>query len=332
MKILVGVLAVFAVVGVSALMVVALNSCGGEEAETPMPVATETPAEVIPTPAEATVEPGAVDDSWERIQAAGRLLVGTSADYPPFEWYVAEGQIDGFDIALMDEIGRRLGVQVVYADYPFDALASAAQAGLIDVAIAAISKTREREAYAGFSNVYLVGEGAALAQQAANITLTAPEDITRYKVGVQRNSVYKTQIQKQLIDTGKMSPDQLFAYEKAEDAIRDLKEGRLDLVVMDSQPAQSFVDQGGVKLIAIGSGKQYYAIALPKGAQTLKAEIDRVIIDLFQDGTIAALSARYLGSPTLLPTPTPAPTSAPAPTGAPAPTATCTDGMALVKS
>ena len=50
------------------------------------------------------------DDAWDRIQAGGKIGVGTAADYSPFESYVAGGQIDGFDIALMDEIGRRLGV------------------------------------------------------------------------------------------------------------------------------------------------------------------------------------------------------------------------------
>ena len=115
-RILRGALVAVTVVALGALVMVLLSGCGGEEAPTPAPVATETPAEATPAPVEPTVEPGAVDDSWERIQAAGRIVVGTSADYPPFESYVAPGQIDGFDIALMDEIGRQLGVQVVYVD------------------------------------------------------------------------------------------------------------------------------------------------------------------------------------------------------------------------
>jgi heat shock protein HslJ len=53
-------------------------------------------------PPEAT-EPPAADDSWDRIQAAGKMVVGTSVDYPPFESYVGADQIDGFDIALMDD-------------------------------------------------------------------------------------------------------------------------------------------------------------------------------------------------------------------------------------
>jgi len=272
-----------------------------------------------------TPSPAAVDTSWDRIQAAGKMIVGTSADYPPFESRVGENQIDGFDIALMDEIGRRLGVSIEYHDLPFDALGPALLGGQMDAAIAAISKTPEREAYADFSSVYLVDKGAALAQQAADITLTKLEDIAKYKVGVQRNSVYKNKIQTEFIDKGLMPADNLFAYEKAEDAVHDLVQARIELVIMDSQAAQAFAGTEGVKLVGIGGAEQDYAIALPKGAAALKAKIDDAISALFGDGTISALSERYLGSPQVLPTPTPGPTSAPVATP------TCVDNMALVQ-
>jgi ABC-type amino acid transport substrate-binding protein/heat shock protein HslJ len=319
-----GTLVALALVAWSAVVMVFLSNCGGEEAATPIPVATQTPAE-------ATFTPPAVDSSWDRIQAAGKIVVGTSADYPPFESYVGSGQIDGFDIALMDEIGRRLGVQIEYHDLPFDALGPAVLQGQIDVAIAAISKTPEREAYADFSDVYLVSEGAALAQQAADITLTKLEDIARYKVGVQRNTVYKNQIQTGFIDTGQMSPDNLFEYEKAQDAVSDLLAGRVELVVMDSQPAQAFAEQGGVKVVGIGGGEQLYAIALSKGAAALRAKIDEVITALYNDGTIASLSDRYLGTPQVLPTPTPGPTTPSEEGGAPVPPPSCVNNMALVQ-
>ena len=92
-----------------------------------------------------------------------------------------------------------------------------------------------------------------------------------------------------LIDTGRMSPDNLFAYERAEHAVRDLRDGRVDLVHLDAQPAQAYVDQGGVKLVAKGLNPQNYAIALPKGQSSLKAELDQAITALYNDGTIAAL-------------------------------------------
>jgi polar amino acid transport system substrate-binding protein len=274
---------------------------------------------------EATELPPSADDSWDRIQAAGKMVVGTAADYPPFESYVAPGQIDGFDIALMDEIGRRLGVAIEYHDYAFDGLGPSLMQGQIDVAIAAISRTPEREAVVDFSNVYLVAEDGVLARADSDITIGSADDLAAYKVGVQRNTGYEDWVQTTLIDAGRMSPDNLFAYEKAEHAIRDLRDGRIELVIMDAQAAQAIVDEGGAKLVAKGRGQQHYAIALPKGAAALKAKLDEAVTGMYNDGTIAGLAQRYLGIAQVLPTPTPGPTSTPGPQPP------CIDGLVLVK-
>ncbi len=308
-RILIGVLAGIAVIAVCALAVYLLVR------PSPEPEATAVPPTSGP----------AVDDSWDRIQAAGKIVVGTSADYPPFEYYVSQTQIDGFDIALMDEIGRRLGVQVEYRDFAFDGLGPALRLGQIDVAIAAISRTPEREAIVGFSNVYLVSEDGVLAREDASLAIESIDDVGKYKVGVQRSTVHEEWVQTVLIDAGRMSPDNLFAYEKAQDAVRDLREQRVDLMLVDAQAAQAFVDEGGVKLVAKGLNSQHYAIALPKEASSLKDEIDKVITALYNEGVIASLAKEYLGMAQVLPTPTPAPTSTPAPPPE------CVDGMALVE-
>ena len=191
-----------------------------------------------PGEVEPTATPAAIDDSWERVKAAGRIVVGTSADYPPFEFYIGETQIDGFDIAMMDEIGRRLGVQVEYLDFAFDGLGNALQLGQIDAAIAAISITAERESVVDFSNVYLVTEDGVLAHQDSSISIGSPDDLASHRVGVQRGSVFEDWLHGELVETGKMPEGNLLVYERAGDAVRDLQEGRVDLVVMDLQPAE----------------------------------------------------------------------------------------------
>jgi len=286
----------------------------------PEPTATAAPPAVIAT---ATTE-GAVDDSWQRVKDAGKMVVGTAANYPPFEYYVEDLRIDGFDIALMDEIARRLGVQVDYRDFAFDGLGGALQLGQLDAAIAAISVVPERESYVDFSNVYFVGEDAALARDDSTITLNSVDDLAQYKIGVERASIYDSWLQTELIDTGKMPADNLLVYEKVGDAVRDLTQQRLDLVVLDFQPAEVAVAAGGVKIIAHGLNLQRYAIALPKGAQSLAAEINRVLNDLHNEGVIAELAKRYLNVEALLPTPTPAATS----TAAPPPE--CVNGLTFV--
>jgi ABC-type amino acid transport substrate-binding protein/heat shock protein HslJ len=238
----------------------------------------------------------------------------------------ADSKIDGFDIALMDEIGRRLGVEVEYRNFAFDGLGSALQVRQIDAAIAAISVTPEREALVDFSSVYFVGEDGILADEDSDITNIGSEgELASSRIGVQRGTVYADWVQTSLVDTGRMPADNLFVYEKAEDAVRDLQEGRLELVVLDAQPAQAFASEGGVKVVARGLNRQHFALALPKGAASLKAEIDRILTELHNEGIVAELAQKYLNLDQLLPTPTPAPTSTPGPGPG------CIDGLALVE-
>jgi len=206
-----------------------------------------------PTPTLAPTVPPEMDDSWSRIQAAGKIVVGTSADYPPFEYYTGDFQVDGFDIALMREIGQRLGVEVEFQDFAFDGLGAALQIAQIDVVIAAVSITPEREGFVDFSNVYYVGEDGVLAREDSPISsIGSAAEMAGQRVGVQRSSVYEDWLQSSLVDTGLVPSGNLFAYTKPEDAVRDLKEHHVDLVVMDALPAQGFADQGEVKLVGRG--------------------------------------------------------------------------------
>ena len=86
-----------------------------------------------PAPAPASqpqqaATPAPTMGDWEKIKAAGKIIVGTSADYPPFEYYDKNFKMDGFDIALMQEIGKQLGLKVQFRDMAFDGLGQCAAA------------------------------------------------------------------------------------------------------------------------------------------------------------------------------------------------------------
>src|SRR3974377_1290631 len=121
------------------LVALVLGACA-----TPTPAPTPTPPPPPTKPPLAAPPPAPTrppDTSPRKIQQAGKLVVGTSADYPPFESYNAQFQIDGFDIALINAVAQQLGVTVELHDFAFDGLGSAIQIGQIDTAISAISVT-----------------------------------------------------------------------------------------------------------------------------------------------------------------------------------------------
>lgn len=309
------------------LAAVILAACGAQQP-------TATP---VPTPEPATPTP--IPDAWSRIQQAGKMVVGTSADYPPFEFYDSNFKFDGFDIALMGEIGKKLGVEIEFNDFAFDGLGGALFLGQIDAAISAISVTAEREELVDFSSVYYVGEEAVLAAADSALQISKVEDLSDLRVGVQSGSVYEAYAQNELVDTGILPESNLLLYVDIQQGIKDLGRGLVDIVILDLAVAEDSVSQAGVKIVAQGLSEQDFAIALPKGQVALRRVINQALNELQRDGTVTKLAQEYLGldeeDVQPVPTPTPEP---PTPTPAPVqPTATavppparCVDGMAWV--
>lgn len=255
--------------------------------------------------------PANADDSWARVQTAGVLKVGTAVDYPPFSYYNDQHMIDGFDPALIREIGRKLDVEVEVVDFAFEGLDAALQIGQIDVVIAALSVTPGREATLDFSNIYYVGEDGILARDGSETeTVINPDQIAGKRIGVQKLSIYEDWVRTHLVLTGKISDDMLFVYTKPEHAVGDLKVDRLDLVMMDLQPATLALADGGVKLVGKGLNQQRYAIAVQPGAEELRARINQALLDLQNEGKVTQLVQLFLGldSGDILPPPTPEPT------------------------
>ena len=178
------------------------------------------------------------------------MVVGTSADYYPFEYYTPDFQIDGFDIALIREIGQRLGKEVEIKDFAFDGLDGALELGQIDVAISAISVTPERATQVDFSDIYFVGEDGILASDASDIeVIPSVAELNSYRVGVQSGTVYEDLLENELVETGLLPEDQFFVYRSADEAVRNLIEEQIDLVVLDYQPAKAIADSGAGKLV-----------------------------------------------------------------------------------
>ena len=94
---------------------------------------------------------GGANTHLGKIKATGTIKIGTSADYPPFESVDASGNKTGFDIDLMTEIAKRMGVKLEWVDMPFDSLIAGVQEGKIDGAISAFNFSEERDKVVDFT-------------------------------------------------------------------------------------------------------------------------------------------------------------------------------------
>ena len=87
-----------------------------------------------------------------------KITVGTSTDFPPFEYYDESGELIGFDIDLMKYIGEKIGFDIEFVNMSFDKLIPAVVNGEVDCAISAITVTEERESVIDYTTTYLIGQ------------------------------------------------------------------------------------------------------------------------------------------------------------------------------
>lgn len=245
------------------------------------------------TAPEADTSSGAAVDAWAAVQARGRLIVGTSADYPPFAYYTEDFQLTGYDVALARLLGERLGVAVEFKDMAFDGLGGALQVGQIDAAIAAISITDQRREMADFSNLYFVSEGGALARADAGILVNRIEDLAGYRVAVQAGSVYQTWLEEEAVALGLLPADQLLVYVEAGQAVADLRAGLVDVTIADILPLDVAARDAELQIVGRGLNRQRFAVAMGRGS-TLLSPINEALFDLQNEGELARLAEQYL--------------------------------------
>jgi polar amino acid transport system substrate-binding protein len=233
----------------------------------------------------------------QAIRQSGVIKVGTSADYPPFEYIDNDGKKVGFDIALMEEIARRLEVELEWADIPFDNLIAAVEAGKIDLAISAFNYSPEGALEIDFSDAYYLSEDALMVTDQFTGTIATPLDVASYQVGVQTGSTQEYWLVENLITTGKLPEANLFRYERTDQAAKDLKNGRIEVWMGDYVPGQALVLQlGGLKIVykgVLSSGPMY--IVCHKDDTALLSKINKTIKSLENEGFIQQLALEYIG-------------------------------------
>ena len=231
----------------------------------------------------------------EAVKQAGVIKVGTSADYPPFESVDANGNKVGFDIELMAEIAKRLDVTLEWVDMPFDSLIAAVQEGKIDASISAFNYSEERDQTIDFSDAYYSSEDAFTVADGFAGTIAKPEDVAAYKIGVQTGTTQDSWLTDNLVAAGTLSEENLFRYDRVDQAMLDLKNGRIEVMMSDYVPAQALAEQlGGLNIVyhgVLSSGP--INIVIPDGDAELQKAINDIIQQLQDEGFIDNLAMKY---------------------------------------
>lgn len=275
-------------------------------------------------------------DDLSDVTQNGVLRVGSSPEYVPFVFYDENGNMDGIDIALLKEVGRRMGVTVQTVDIAFDGLIDSLQIGQVDIIGRGMSKTEEREELIDFSRVYYKGEAMFIALS----TLPKPASVddnsfSELRIGVQKATSFEQWIRNNLVNDGYVDLKNVYLYSNADDLVKALDRNDVSLIVLDEDVYESrYKPTGKYEIFYDGFLEEDYAFGMRKGS-TLTSVVNQHLLDMLSDGTAQEIANRYFSmdyssDDNVITHPTLAPTAAPIiiPTQ-PAPV-TCVNSMIFV--
>ncbi|HZJ78607.1 MAG TPA: basic amino acid ABC transporter substrate-binding protein [Clostridia bacterium] len=221
--------------------------------------------------------------------ADGKLVVGTNAEFPPFEFLGDDGKPDGFDMALMKEIGKILDVEITIENMEFKSLLGA-MGNRIDVIAAAMTVKEERLLAVDFSDSYYTATQYVIAQKDSELAIESIDDLAGMKIGVQEGTTGD------FIATDDIENSKVSRFKKGVDAVIDLRNGKIDVVIIDSNPSMEYVSlYNDIEIIAKDIFEpEYYAIALPKGDTVLADAINNALKTLKDNGKYDELIEMYI--------------------------------------
>lgn len=222
----------------------------------------------------------------EDVQNSGRLRFGTWPAGMPFVFYDSGDELTGIDISLMEEIARRMGVELEIVEITSEDMVNSLEIGQVDIIGAALSKTDERRGKIGFSRVYYALHGTFAGPKHMPIMgeLNA-ETIAGMRIGVRKGSGLEQWLRSELLEDGTVQARDIYTYSTTESAMKALDRGRVDLVLMDAAIYDFFyADSGNYKSWDYGSPEDEYAFGLRDGSD-LRTEINRHLLDMLNDGT-----------------------------------------------
>lgn len=296
-------------------MAFGLGACGSssesteaattEAASASTEVEATTEAEAASTEVEATTEAesAAADLSGSKYLSDGELTVGLNATFPPFE-YVGDGtdnfeavtsnenNVTGFDVAMMNEIGKRLGVSVVIEDMDFDGIVPAIGTK-IDCGATGMTITDERKEAVNFSDPYYDATQAVLLPIDSEVK--TEDDLKACKaIGVQGGTTGET------VARG-INDGAVVSVKSFNQAVLDLVNGKDDAVVIDQVPGEAFLSQYSDKIQLVEGSTfnfdvEQYGIAMPKDDEVMLNAINGALADMKADGTYDQLLEQYVNN------------------------------------
>jgi len=236
--------------------------------------------------------PAAVDPTWQRIVETGVLRVCTDPSWPPFEFVIEEGgEVQGFDIELAGLLAARLapGIQAQIVPVGFDGLYDALLSGRCDAVLSALPYEPMRTQDVAYSLAYF-NAGLVLVVRAGSDEIETVDDLRGRAVGVEWGFVPAGNSRQRLL----LQNLGLRRYDTPLDALRALQAGEVEAALVDRITALTYLHGcQGLQIVGEPLTDVSYSIPVRPDSFKLLEEINRVLLEMRQDGTLERLQEKW---------------------------------------
>lgn len=219
--------------------------------------------------------------------SSDQIVMATNAEFPPYEFYEGD-EIVGIDAEFAAAIAEKLGKELKIEDMAFDSIIPAVTSGKADFGAAGMTVTDERKTQVDFSDSYYTGRQVIIVAEGSDIA--SPDDLEGKKIGVQLGTTGDIYVSDDYGD------ENVERFNKGFEAVQSLLQGKVDAVVIDDQPAKTFVEENeGLQVLDTEYVEEEYALCFEKGSD-LVDQVNDAIAELKEDGTFDEIVAKYIAA------------------------------------
>jgi len=221
---------------------------------------------------------------------SNKLIIGTDATYPPFEFVDEHGQISGVDIEVGREIGRALGREVEFRNINFDGLITALRTGSIDLVISSMTATPERRQSIDFSEPYVKTGLSILAAKDSTVQNAADLQTPGRKIVVRLGTTGESWARENFKDA------KIIALDADVSCVMEVVNANVDAWIYDQLSIMNYQVKHAEKTRALLAPlrEEVWAVGLKQGNDELKARVNEVLARMRADGSFAKLAERFM--------------------------------------
>lgn len=234
------------------------------------------------------------DNSWNDIKEKGSFTMGLDDAFPPMGFRDKKNNIVGFDIDLAKEAAKRMGVKVEFQPIVWETKVEELNGGNIDVIWNGFTITDALKKQISFTAPYMSDHQIIVV--APDSTIKGKADLAGKKIGIQAASSANEAVQADKA-TYAVVKDNLLEFESNDLALRDLKGGGVQAVVVDEVVGRYYLSQhpGEFKVLSENFGQEDFGVGFRKNDKAFQAELEKVLNQMKADGTAGKICERWFG-------------------------------------